>query len=78
MTPLINFIIGVSSPPLNKSSVAVIEPAKDWRSNSSDNSSDMSLDVSSTEKVFVKSSLNSSELHCLNVNSVFRNLKSSC
>ena len=77
ITPLINLIIGVSLLPLKRSSVAEIEPANDWRSNSSDNSSDISLDELSTVKELVKSSLNSSELHWLNTKSFFKNLYSS-
>ena len=50
--------MGVSSPPLKRSSVAEIEPAKDCKSNSSDSSSDISLDVLSILKVLVKVSLN--------------------
>jgi hypothetical protein len=58
ITPFINLIIGVSFEPLSKSSVAEIEPAKVWRSNSSDNSSEISLDALLTEKVLVNNSLN--------------------
>ena len=56
--PLINLIIGVSFEPLSKSSVAEIEPANVWRSNSSDNSSEISLEALFTEKLLVNNSLN--------------------
>ena len=51
--PFINLIIGASLFPLRRSSVADILPAKDSKSNESDNSSDMSLDTLSEEKILV-------------------------
>ena len=53
-------MIGVSLFPLKRSSVADMLPAKDSRSNSSDNSSEMSEFELSLLKVDVNNSLNSS------------------
>ena len=54
--------------------MAEIDPAKVWRSNSSDNSSEISLDALLIEKVLVNNSLKFSALHKVKIKSFFRNL----
>ena len=54
--------------------MAEIDPAKVWRSNSSDNSSEISLVALLIEKVLVNNSLNLSASHEVKVNSFFKNL----
>jgi len=64
----------VSLFPLKRSSVADMLPAKDSRSNSSDNSSEMSEFELSLLKVDVNSSLNSSGEHISILNGLIKYL----
>ena len=72
--PLISFIIGVSLLPLKRSSVALMLPANDCKSNSSDSSSEISDESLLIEKLVVRSSLKVPESQIVNLKLDFKYL----